>query len=434
MHASNDPHDYFQRLQSYSQQSSTTLSGDARPKYNKRHSRSQSHSPSKSRNYSPSNHRDYTPSPTTSKYRDYTPSPPKKTKPRDYTPSPPKPHAPTRPPSHARTDSYFSERPESYASLESYVSSRSHSYQDSEPLTLFSEKSEKSARREKRKRRYEHENPFENPKEKWWTRKRKIIVGLVLAIIGIILIIIIAVVVTNNQSGFKYTPSDVKVTNPKAFQAGGATNDSPDNKDDGIGMGQDVYHYYSGGPEQFPPSSKWVSFEQMWLTNLPNVQKACGWLKEGEDNTDAQNQDIFDAIQDRAKASLVDHRYILATILQESHGCVHVGETESSGGVTNPGLMQSHNGDSFDEKAQTKSILLMVQDGTQGTKHGDGLVQLLNIYGDPYSASRGYNSGYIPKSGNLSEASGATACYVSDIANRLTGWVNAESLCDPEST
>ena len=71
----------------------------------------------------------------------------------------------------------------------------------------------------------------------------------------------------------------------------------------------------------------------------------------------------------------------------------------------------------------------MVQDGTQGTEHGDGLVQNLNIYGNPYAASRGYNSGYIPKSGDLSEAAGATACYVSDIANRLTGWVYAETKC-----
>ena len=71
----------------------------------------------------------------------------------------------------------------------------------------------------------------------------------------------------------------------------------------------------------------------------------------------------------------------------------------------------------------------MVQDGTQGTTDGAGLVQNLNLYGNPYSAARGYNSGYIPKSGDLSEAAGATACYVTDIANRLTGWVNAKSTC-----
>lgn len=74
----------------------------------------------------------------------------------------------------------------------------------------------------------------------------------------------------------------------------------------------------------------------------------------------------------------------------------------------------------------------MVSDGTAGTsgdEGGDGLVQNLNLYGALYNAARGYNSGYIPKSGNLSDPAGATACYVSDIANRLTGWVNATSQC-----
>ena len=71
----------------------------------------------------------------------------------------------------------------------------------------------------------------------------------------------------------------------------------------------------------------------------------------------------------------------------------------------------------------------MIQDGTQGTATGDGLVQNLNMYGSTYAAARGYNSGYLPTSGNLSEAAGATACYVSDLANRLTGWANATRSC-----
>lgn len=96
--------------------------------------------------------------------------------------------------------------------------------------------------------------------------------------------------------------------------------------------------------------------------------------------------------------------------------------------------MQSHNGQSYSSSHSAESIMAMVQDGTQGTEAGDGLVQNLNIYGDPYSASRGYNSGYIPKSGDLSQAAGATACYVSDVANRLTGWVKAKSLCPGDTT
>lgn len=56
-------------------------------------------------------------------------------------------------------------------------------------------------------------------------------------------------------------------------------------------------------------------------------------------------------------------------------------------------------------------------------------MQLLNKFPDAYSAARGYNSGALAKSGDLSDAIGATPCYASDVANRLMGWVNAESDC-----
>ena len=95
--------------------------------------------------------------------------------------------------------------------------------------------------------------------------------------------------------------------------------------------------------------------------------------------------------------------------------------------------MQSYNGASFSPYHPTQSILQMVQDGTQGTKSGPGLVQHLNSHGNAYSAARMYNSGAIADNGDLSHANGATACYVSDIANRLTGWMYADSSC-PDAT
>lgn len=116
--------------------------------------------------------------------------------------------------------------------------------------------------------------------------------------------------------------------------------------------------------------------------------------------------------------------------MQESTGCLRVNSTDSVHGVHNPGIMQSHNGVSFDEKDAKGSIRQMIKDGTQGTKAGDGLVQLLNKFPDAYSAARGYNSGALAKSGDLSDAIGATPCYASDIANRLMGWVNAASDCE----
>lgn len=82
----------------------------------------------------------------------------------------------------------------------------------------------------------------------------------------------------------------------------------------------------------------------------------------------------------------------------------------------------------------------MVQEGTSGTEGGDGLAGLLDKYiplggvgGSDiaqgyYRAARAYNSGSVAASGNLQDG-GATPCYASDIANRLTGWVTAEHTC-----
>ena len=331
------------------------------------------------------------------------------------------PESPTR----SRHDSYASTRPSSY------LSSRPQSYTDTDALTHdFDEKSEYREKRPKRinEELLRHFDELQTGRKKtWWTRERKICVAVIVAVIVLIIIIVGAVV--GSKKSFKYTPAYAQVNNTIAFQDGGATRQSVNVTDDGIGFGQDVYTYYTGGPSKFPDPSQWVSFQNMWNANLPNIKQSCQWLGYPPDNSDLDNAYLFNAIQDRANASLVDHRFILAIVLQESHGCVNVGGTTSSGGVQNPGLMQSHNGDSYSKSNPWLSILLMIQDGVQGTKSGDGLVQLLNTYGDPYSASRGYNSGYIPKSGDLSEAAGATACYVSDVANRLTGWVNAKSTC-----
>ena len=265
-----------------------------------------------------------------------------------------------------------------------------------------------------------------------WSRRRKLLVigGIIASII--LLIILIAVAVSQAQ-GYDYSPSDAKVTNQQAFNLGGATKNDPNNVQDSNATPVDEYVYYQGDASNFPDSSKWISFKDMWNGNLNTLQNSCKWLDQGENNSPEMIQQIFDAIQDRANASLVDHRFIFATILQESNGCPRVGETESSGGVRNPGLMQSHNGHVYEPKHSKMSILQMVQDGTQGTEHGDGIVQNLNLYGSPYRAARGYNSGYIPDSGNLSEKSGATKCYVSDIANRLLGWVTAETKCHEDS-
>jgi len=149
---------------------------------------------------------------------------------------------------------------------------------------------------------------------------------------------------------------------------------------------------------------------------------------------------IWDAIESVAQATGVDHRFILAVIMQESGGCVRVPTTNY--GVRNPGLMQDHNGSgtcNSDITGQVQNpcpssvIHQMIADGTGGTNDGDGLAQCINESGwgndaDFYRAARIYNSGSIASSGQLQDGI-ATHCYASDIANRLTGWVWASHGC-----
>lgn len=47
---------------------------------------------------------------------------------------------------------------------------------------------------------------------------------------------------------------------------------------------------------------------------------------------------------------------------------------------------------------------------------------------DYFAAARMYNSGSVDYN-NLNNGLGSTACYATDIANRLTGWTLAASQC-----
>lgn len=152
---------------------------------------------------------------------------------------------------------------------------------------------------------------------------------------------------------------------------------------------------------------------------------------------------IYDSIQQIAKETLVDHRFILAVIMQESGGCVRV--PTSNYGVRNPGLMQDHDGDGtcnsditnqVQNPCPTGTIMQMIREGSAGTSSGDGLAQCINQSGSSgatafYKAARIYNSGSIDSSGDLCKGI-ATHCYASDIANRLTGWVYAAHACNKD--
>lgn len=99
------------------------------------------------------------------------------------------------------------------------------------------------------------------------------------------------------------------------------------NNQDGIGAGQDKYTMYWGDGSQgagWPTKASWVSFEQMFNANKALMFYSCGWNGWGADDNGPEVGAIYNAIQQVAAETSVDHRFILATIMQESGGCVRV--------------------------------------------------------------------------------------------------------------
>ena len=186
----------------------------------------------------------------------------------------------------------------------------------------------------------------------------------------------------------------------------------------------------------WPSIENWIAdFDDMWDSNLDVLRSSCksqGW---GQDNTEEEIGHIRKAIKQISSDSKVDSRFIMAVMMQESNGCVRVKSTNN--GYNNPGLMQSHEGShTCNDGTPTfpcsyETIYGMINDGTTGPA---GLQYCLKQEGGDdsttyYKAARVYNSGHVDGSGNLG-LGGATACYASDIANRLLGWGSGPSKCN----
>ncbi|OAQ97211.1 hypothetical protein LLEC1_07758, partial [Akanthomyces lecanii] len=183
----------------------------------------------------------------------------------------------------------------------------------------------------------------------------------------------------------------------------------------------------------WPSETQWGTFNSMWAANQNVMSESCAGFGQAN-NSPSESADVKSAIESVAQSSGVDARFILAILMQESNGCVRAPTTNY--GVTNPGLMQSHDGSSscFNVNPCPKDkIQGMIEDGVNGTPSGDGLKQLLAKAGGNdaaafYKAARMYNSGSVDPSGDLGKGV-ATHCYVSDIANRLLGWSQGVGGC-----
>lgn len=115
-------------------------------------------------------------------------------------------------------------------------------------------------------------------------------------------------------------PSSQQVTSSQAFNTG-AGNRNNANYNDGTGnAGTDTYKCYYGSYTGFPDKSKWIEYESMFNHAKQAMRDSCANLGSGAfgpGDSDQQIGLLWNSIQSIAQSSLVDHRFILATIMQE---------------------------------------------------------------------------------------------------------------------
>ncbi|KAI0593464.1 hypothetical protein F4775DRAFT_577842 [Biscogniauxia sp. FL1348] len=173
---------------------------------------------------------------------------------------------------------------------------------------------------------------------------------------------------------------------------------------------------YSGPSSSFPAMSEWKTFEEIFNANKSAMAQT--------GDTDEDIGRIWNAVLECAKIG-VEERVIFCIIMQESTGNVGIQTTTNNDGHSTAGLMQCDGSPGFPGQhgLSQDQITSMVSAGTQHFK------QNLKDFGDAdtadciYKALREYNSGSVNPD-NLSDGRGATASYVSDIANRLLGRTN----------
>jgi hypothetical protein len=113
-------------------------------------------------------------------------------------------------------------------------------------------------------------------------------------------------------------PTTAIVASSQAFTSGAGNIQNANTSDSNV-TGANVYNCYSGPAQNYPSKNQWISFDAMWNANLATLGRGCAVFGVSPENTAAQIQDIYNSIQQVAETSLVDHRFILAIIMQEVH-------------------------------------------------------------------------------------------------------------------
>lgn len=196
-----------------------------------------------------------------------------------------------------------------------------------------------------------------------------------------------------------------------------------------------AYTFYEGDGSTaagWPSKDRWVNFDEMWSRQVGQIRTQCT-----SPNTEDETASLRDAILDVAARSAVDPRLILGVMMQESIGCVRVQTTSFCGTdqCRNPGVMQSHAGPGtcningvLTQPCPDGTIRRMIYDGTMGTEDYN-LARLINENGRfpvaqaYWRAARQYNRGRGSIDGSATVNLSDGSFYVSNLANRMCGWV-----------
>lgn len=101
------------------------------------------------------------------------------------------------------------------------------------------------------------------------------------------------------------------------------------------------------------------------------MARSCEILYNVTNNSEKEITDLYNAIKTVAHETRVDHRFILAAVMQETKGCVRAKVTVSPDGIRNPGLLQSFKGThscndgsgKVSDPCSQSQILGMIRDG-----------------------------------------------------------------------
>ncbi|KAH9832355.1 A-agglutinin anchorage subunit-like, partial [Teratosphaeria destructans] len=150
-----------------------------------------------------------------------------------------------------------------------------------------------------------------------------------------------ATVSSIDPSAYTTSPSASGWDTTSTTSSAAASTSSTSSSSSGLG---DIYKMYTGDGSTsagWPAQSSWASFDDLWTANTAVIAQSCTQFS-APNNSDDETSHLRSAISAVAASSGIDARFILAIVLQESGGCVRA--PTSNYGVTNPGLMQSHDG------------------------------------------------------------------------------------------